>query len=166
MGRKFSQFYPEKGVTMDFPIDTSANSTPDKFGAGTTINGSKVPTTLVIVKEILAATLNEHIFIAPFACQIVSIREIHSVVGGTSATVALRKITDTSAPAASAGSTVKELLSGVTFSLTSTINTAVSGALSATASDLQLAAGDHIAINFGGTLTGLVGSLTLELKPL
>lgn len=155
--RKFSDYQPEaKDLVMDMPLISGATSE----------NGAVIPTSLVINKEILAATANEHIFIAPFACKVVSIREIHSVVGGTSAAVAVRKITDTSAPNASAGSTVKELLSGTTFSLTSTANTVVSGGLSATASDLAFAVGDHIAINFSGTLTGLVGSLTIELQVL
>lgn len=165
MSRKFSENYPERGLVMDFTIDTSGNSTADNFAAGTKINGTKLATSFVVSKEILAATANEHVWIAPFACQVVSIREIHSVVGGSSAAVRPRKITDTSAPNAAASSTVKELTTA-TFDLTATANTVVAGTLSATATDLQLAVGDHIALNFSGTLTGLVGTIAIELKPL
>lgn len=127
-----------------------------------TVGGIKAVTDLIITSELLAASVDKWVFTADRAYQVVAVREIHSVVGSTSAAVRPRKVTDTSAPGASAGATVKELCASM--DLTATINTVVSPALSATASDLQLAAGDHIGLDFSGTLTGLVGSLTIVLK--
>lgn len=138
---------------------TLAVTSADKL----TVGGLIVPQELEFSQVILAATANQHVFVAPWTLQITGIQEIHSVVGGSGATVAIRKITDTSAPNASAGATVKELMTGA-LSLTSTANTVQSGTLSATATDLQFAIGDHIAINFAGTLTGLVGVVTIKYK--
>jgi hypothetical protein len=93
---------------------------------------------------------------APTACQVVGVRANFTVTS-SSGTLAVRKITaDAIAPDASAGATCIELLSG-TMSLAGTANTKVAGALSATASALQLAVGDRIGLKLAGTLTGLVG---------
>lgn len=163
MVRKTSQFYPEKGLVNDFPTDTSGSSTADNFAAGSKVNGVKVPTSIVVTRGLTATSVDEHAFIAPFACKVVSVREIHSVVGSTSAAVRPRKITDTSAPGAAAGATVTEITQAA-FDLTATINTTQVGTLSATVSDYTLAAGDKISFDFSGTLTGLVGMVTIELQ--
>ncbi len=123
---------------------------------------------IILTSEILAASVDKHVFTAPFACRVVSVREIHSVVGGSGATVRLRKITDTSAPGAAASTTVKELTTAG-FDLTATINTTQQATLVAAASqvknsDFWLAAGDKLALDFGGTLTGLVGLVTIHIK--
>lgn len=126
------------------------------------VGGVKVGTSLVVTTELLAASVDKWVFVADRAYQVVAIKEIHSVVGGSAAAVRPRKVTDTSAPGAAASATVKELCASL--DLTTTANTLVSGTLSATASDLQLAAGNAIGLDFSGTLTGLVGSLTIVLK--
>jgi hypothetical protein len=118
-----------------------------------------------VTSELLAASVDKWAFVATRPCKLVGIREIHSVVGGASAAVRPRKITDTSAPGASAGATVKELTQAA-FDCTLTINTTQTGTLSATVADLQLAAGDKIALDFSGTLTGLVGMVSIELAPI
>jgi hypothetical protein len=163
MSRKWSQFYPEKGLVMDVPIDTSANTTADNLAAGSKVNGVVIVPQETITRTILAASVDEHIWIAPFACQVVSVKEIHSVVGGGSAAVRPRKITDTSAPGAAAGATVTEITTAG-FDLTATVNTTQTGTLSATAADYTLAAGDKISLDFSGTLTGLVGIITIAVK--
>jgi hypothetical protein len=48
--------------------------------------------------------------------------------------------------------------------LETAVNVAQNAGLTATVADLSLAAGDKIGLNFSGTLTGLVGSLTIELQ--
>lgn len=128
-----------------------------------TVGAVIVPQTQSFSAEILAASVDKHVFIAPRAIKITAIKEIHSVVGSTSAVVDVRKITDTSAPGAAASSTVKEFLQ-TAFDLTATANTTQTGTLSATAADITLAAGDKIAFNFGGTITGLVGVVTVTYK--
>lgn len=110
---------------------------------------------IVVTETILAASVDENVFVAPFACKLVRAQEAHSVVGGASAAVDVKKCTGTTAPAS--GTTML----ASTFDLTATINTVVDKSLSATAANLLLAAGDRVALDFSGTLTGLVGSVTL-----
>lgn len=129
------------------------------------VGGVRVSTTFSVSVQIAAASVDCWAFIAPVACQVVSVKEIHSVVGSTSAAVRPRKVTDTSAPGAAASATVKELTTAG-FDLTAAINTTQTLALSATPSDYQLAAGDKIGLDFSGTLTGLVGVVTIALKAL
>jgi hypothetical protein len=126
-----------------------------------TVGGKIIPQTLTVTWYEFGTEVAAHIWIAPRAGKVVSVKEIHSVVGGGSCTTRLRKITDTSAPGAVAGATVKELTTAA-FDCTAVINTTQTGALSATASDYTFAAGDKISLNVGGTQTGLVGLITLE----
>jgi len=128
-----------------------------------TVGGNKVGTTVTISTELLAASVDKWVFIADRAYQVVGIQEIHSVVGGASAAVKFRKVTNASAPGASAGANVVELATAG-FDLTATVNTTLTATLSSTPADLQLAAGDKIGADFSGTLTGLVGVATLTLK--
>lgn len=113
-----------------------------------------------------AASVDDWVFVADRAYTVVSIKEVHSVAGGDGGAVTadVRKVTAVAAPGAAAGSTVKELLA-TAFDLKSTANTTVTGTLTATAADLDLAAGDKIGINFVGTLTALAGGVVIiELK--
>ena len=140
----------------------------DEFGKVRFVNSTggplDIPASRIWVNLVLDATeVARWAFIAPVACQVMSVKEVHSVVGGASAAMRPRKVTDTSAPGAAASGTVKELTTA-TFDLTSTINTIVAGTLSATESDLQLVAGDKIGFSAAGTLTGIVGVFTIELK--
>jgi hypothetical protein len=57
---------------------------------------------------------------------------------------------------------VKELTTA-NIDLTATINTVVSPALSATVADLTFAVGNRLALDFSGTLTNLVGQLTVSV---
>lgn len=119
---------------------------------------------IVLTTELLAASVDKWIFVADRAYKVVSVREVHSVVGGSGAVVRPRKVTaaGTAAPGDAAGATVKEL-TAADIGLETTINVSQDAGLSATVADLNLAAGDKIGLNFGGTLTGLVGSLSIEL---
>jgi hypothetical protein len=150
MSKKLSQFLPFAGKRTD----------------GIDYDGSDIILTVLID----ANSVDRQIFVAPYACRVVSVREIHSVVGGAAAAVRPRKITDTAAPGAAAGATVKELTTAG-IDLTATINTTQVATLTTIAanlpdSDIYLAAGDKIALDFSGTLTGLVGVVTLHLKRL
>lgn len=131
------------------------------LGGPTGVGGEPVAISI----DINANTVAKQVFVADRAYQVVSAREIHSVIGGAVAAMRPRKITDTSAPGAVASATVKELTTE-NFDCTAAINTTQVGTLSATLSDLQLAAGDKIAINPSGTLTGLVGNITIVLRPI
>lgn len=130
-----------------------------------TVGGIIVPQHNQISTELLAASVDKWIFVAPWACKVTAIKEVHSVVGSTNAAVSARKVTSasTEAPGATASSTCKELTTAA-VDLTATINVVQTPTLSATAGDYTLAAGDKIGLDFSGTLTGLVGSLTLSIK--
>lgn len=130
-------------------------------GGGGMVSSSTLDT-FSVTTDLMAASVDKWVWVAPQACILTSISEVHSVVGGSSAAVRFRKITDTSAPGASASGTVKELAASI--DLTATINTVVNPTLTATAADITLAAGDKVAADFSGTLTGLVGHATLNFK--
>ena len=114
----------------------------------------------VVVIDLEATTPSKHIFIADRKYTVESIKEIHSVVGGASANAKLRRITDTSAPGAAASATVVELITAG-LDLTTTINTVVTGTLATS----TLNAGEKLSLFMSGTLTGLVGVVTVVLEP-
>ncbi len=122
---------------------------------------------VVVTAELLAASVDKWVFVADRPYQVLSVQEVHSVVGGSGAVVRPRKVTaaGTAAPGDSAGATVKEL-TAADIDLTATINVVQDAALAATAADLLLADGDKIGLNLGGTLTGLVGVIVITLKAL
>lgn len=149
---------------------TAASSTFQAIGSV-----SYVDTQILLAEKKLitipfdSGSVDTWMFIADRAYTVDLIEEVHSVVGsdGSAVTLAVRKITDVSAPGAVAGATVKELLSGTTIDLKATADTILTPALTATSADLDLADGDKIGLNFGGTLTALAGGLlvvTLKLK--
>lgn len=107
-------------------------------------------------RDLTASSVDEWVWIAPERCKLIGISEVHSVVGGALAAVRPRKVTAVTTPGAAAGATVLELTTA-NIDLTATVNTPQEPALSATPSDLRFAAGDLLAHDFSGTLTGLVG---------
>lgn len=85
------------------------------------------------------------------------------VIAGTdvgAVTAQIRKLTGTQAPSAGV------LLHTGTFDLKGTINTVVSLTLTATAADLELAAGDRIAFDLTGLSTAAVGYVAVDLIPI
>ena len=129
------------------------------------IGGVKLGTAVVLEVPFRAAgdLVDQWAFIADRAYQVTAIKEVHTVAS-TSGTMLPRKITDTSAPGAGAGATVKDFLTAA-LNTNTAANTIQTGTLSATGSDLQLAAGDKIGIKTGGTATGLAGGLlTIVMK--
>lgn len=107
------------------------------------------------------AATDQAFFVAPHACRVVAISEVHSVAaGGTSA---LQVVKDTSTNAPGAGT---DLLSAA-FDLNGTANTVQQGALSATAADLVLAPGDRLSVDFGHAIQSSAGVLvTVALAPI
>lgn len=121
--------------------------------------------TFEITSELLAASVDKWMFVATRPCKVVAVRECHSVIGGSGAVVRPRKITaaTTAAPGAAVAAGITEL-TAADIGLETAVNVAQNAGLTATVADLSLAAGDKIGLNFGGTLTGLVGVLTIELQ--
>lgn len=117
------------------------------------------------VTELLAASVDKWIYVSRGNSRVLGFREVHSVIGGSGAVVTPRKVTaaGTAAPGDAAGATVKELTTAA-IGLETTINVTQTPTNTATAADLLLADGDKIGLNFAGTLTGLVGSLTVYVQ--
>jgi hypothetical protein len=153
----------------------TANLVEIKNSAGTTVASidntgllsvaSATGQRVVLTTELLAASVDKWMFVADRAYIVTAVNEVHSVVGGAAAAVRPRKITaaSTAAPGAVVAAGITEITTAA-IDLTAAINVSQTAALSATASDFTLAAGDKIGLDFSGTLTGLVGSLTIVLK--
>lgn len=114
-----------------------------------------------------ANNVDQAIFTADRAYQVVSVTEIHATLGtdGSAVNVQLTKDTGTNAPGA--GTDLLTNNTGAGFDLKATINTLQTGALTATLASLQLAAGDRLSLDYAGTITALAGvQVTVYLKPI
>lgn len=147
--------------------DTNLDSLKIGTTDGLTVGGFIAATHTPINIELLATSVDNWVYIAPRAVQVTSLREIHSVVGGGSAAVKFRKITaaTVAAPGAAVAAGITELATAA-FDLTAAVNVSQTATLTSTTADLQLAAGDKIAADFSGTLTGLVGRATINVRPI
>ena len=126
-----------------------------------TVGGIIVPQKIVLTVPINASSVDQNIFIADAAYQVVQVEEAHTVAGNDASpvTAVLVKCTGTQAPSGGTACTSD------TFDLKGTANTVVTGTLSVTASYYTLADGNRLAIDFGGTLTTLAGGvITVVLK--
>lgn len=133
---------------------------------GITIGGNKVGNTFVVTEVLqgaAAATAANYgpFFIAPIACEVVSVREAHTAAGTDTGAVTLdvEKLTGTQAP--DAGVSVL----GATINLKGAANTVQVPTLTGTAANKQLAIGDRLCLKDAGTLTAVAGvAVTVELK--
>jgi len=135
------------------------------FGSGNPVVNYFKPQTREYISFIQGqATVpaTQFVFVAPFACQVVSVKATWTVVStsGTLQVVKFQQASLPSAPSTAAnGTTIVNLLSS-TINLAGTVNTTNVGSLSsASGSPLVLATGDQIALQFGGTMTGQAGLL-------
>jgi hypothetical protein len=96
-------------------------------------------------------------FIAPIACQVVGVSEVHTAVG-TAGTIDVEHLTGTQAP----GSGVA-CLGATKVSMTGAINTVQSPALTGTAANLQLAAGDRLSLLQSG-ITGSPANVVVQVN--
>lgn len=137
---------------------------PNRLTRGKALFGSAAGTVFAISSQLLAASVDRHVFVASQRCQLIAVEEVHSVAGGSSAAVRPRKITANAvAPGASASATCIELTGA--FDLTATANTRVSGTIVSTAV-ATFEVGDRLSEDFSGTLTNLVGNVTYWFKTL
>lgn len=111
--------------------------------------------------EYVAASVDKTFFLATRAMRVKYIVARPTVAGTDvgAVTAVVRKVPD--ATAITSGTA---LHSG-TFNLKGTANTNQVLALSTTSSDLDLAAGDALAIDFTGTLTSATGAIIVGLAP-
>lgn len=106
------------------------------------------------------AATDQVVFVAPHKCRVVAIAEVHSAAAGGASTLQVVKDTSTSAPGAGT-----DLLSAA-FDLNATANTTQQGALSATASDLVLNAGDRLSVDFANAIQSSAGvCVTIGIVP-
>lgn len=107
-----------------------------------------------------ATAVDANFFIAPRALRVISAAFVPTVAGtdASAVTADIKKCTGTTAPAS--GTSVLS----ATFNLKGTANTVQTATLTSTAADLLLAAGNRLAIDNTGTLTSVVGTVTVELE--
>jgi hypothetical protein len=120
---------------------------------------SRFPAVFTITAPLLAASVDQHVYVATRPGRVLEVREVHSVVGGSGATVNLRKCTSGTAPASGTS-----MLSAAVNVESPTVNVPRTATLSTTLINREFAAGESLALDFSGTLTGLVGHVTIVLE--
>lgn len=110
-----------------------------------------------------ATATDRYIFVAPVACQVVAASEVHAVAAGGASTIQLTKDVSTNAPGAGTNLLTNNTNAG--FDLNATAATPQVGTLSATVTDLQLAVGDRLALDWANTIQSTAGMvITVWLK--
>lgn len=117
----------------------------------------------VINVPIDPSEVDQSVFIADDAWQITKIEEVHAVAQNTAfpntGNLTIRKCTGTEAPSAG------DAMHNTTMWLNSTVNTVVTPTLSGVSTNLTLADGNRIALDFNGTTSTLAGGvLTIHMK--
>jgi hypothetical protein len=97
------------------------------------------------------AATDQVFFVAPRACRIQSIRQVHSVAAGGTSTLTVIKDSGTSAPGT--GTVVQT----GSFNLNATANTVQTATLSSTVATITLAAGDRLAVKFANAIQSTAG---------
>lgn len=95
-------------------------------------------------------------FVAPQACKVTAISEVHSTLGTDAGTVTAVVTKDTGTQAPGAGTSLHQ--SG-SFNLKGANNTVQNAVLSTTPATLILAAGDRLAVKLTGTPTAVAGAV-------
>lgn len=110
--------------------------------------------------QYLAATVDSAFFVADRPYIVKAVRGRVDVAGtGGACTAVIRKV-----PSGTAITSGTAVHSG-SFNLVGTVNTQQALTLSATATDVLMAAGDSLAFDLTGTATSAVGCLTVTLAP-
>lgn len=131
------------------------------------IAGVIVPASFVVIEALQgasAATAANYgvFFIAPFACEVISVRENHTTAGTDAGAVTLdvEKLTGTQASGAGVA-----VLGATKINLKGVAETVQAPALTATTANKQLAVGDKLNLLDAGVLTAVAGTtVTVELK--
>ena len=151
--------------------DICVDSDTDELVHGIGSSGSsvrRVPRYIAVTFALNAnaSLADQAFFIADRAYTVKAIYEIHAVAGNDAGAVNLQVTKDTSTNAPGAGTNLLTNNSNAGFDMKGTANTLQTGTLSATAADLELAAGDRLSVDFAGTLTTLAGVVvTVYLEP-
>lgn len=152
----FVQYVKENGFNTNKPARFSSTVTFDTPPSGSYI-------TATFVGQTTEAATDRVFFVAPVACTIVAISQVHSVAAGGASKLQVVKDTSTNAPGAGTDLLTNNTNTG--FDLNATANTVQNGTLTATTADLSLAAGDRLAIDFANTIQSTAGvTVTVLLK--
>ncbi len=144
------------GTVLGMGVDTSNELT---IGNQLIVQPLLVPA--VYMMETNAAIVDQNFYIANQAMRVVSISEVHRVLGSSTVSAVVRKCTS--------GQTIVQgtSLMSNTFDLHATAETQQNGTLATNPATLTLAAGDRLAFDITGTTTALAGvCITVMLQPL
>lgn len=140
-----------------------STATPAGTGNYVALGGGSVTSATYYFTGTPAAT-DTAFFLATRSYRVVAASEVHSVAAGGASVLQLVKDTGTSAPGAGTDLLTNNTNTG--FDLNATANTPQVGALSATAADLRLAAGDRLSVDFANAIQSSAGVLvTVSLAP-
>lgn len=146
-----------------------SGSTTD-FAADSLTVGSAIVSPYEKIEISLAANSNcidQNIFIADRAYQVTRVDYSHATAGTDVSAVNLQLAKQTGTQAIGSGVNLLTNNTNAGFDCKGAINTVQNGTLTATTANLQLAAGNRLALDFTGTITSLAGVLvTVQLKPI
>lgn len=153
------------GIKTELPLTLSGTAANLIVGGTLAVTGAvdfaTAPTGGVFavsyVGQTTEAATDRQFFVAPRAVTVIAISEVHAVAAGGASTLQVVKDTGTAAPGAGT-----DLLSSA-FDLNATAQTVQVGALSATGSDLVLAAGNRLSIDFANTIQSTAGLVVTVL---
>lgn len=113
----------------------------------------------VTYPQVAASDVAKTFFVAPAACELISVSERHVTVAGQAGTLTVEKLTAGEAPGAG------DVLLSAAFDLTSTANTTVTKTAVSTGVQ-QLAAGDALCLKVasGAATSYALGTITATLK--
>lgn len=142
----------QAGGASTFRVDSGGNAW-QQTPSGILV---KTPRFVEVSQQLLASTVSQSVFIADDNYQVVGVQAVPNVVGGAGATVNVEVCTGTQAPGAGTAQLTAAL------ALTGTANAVVAGTV--VAPPATIAAGQRVGIVMAGTLTGLVGVVTIQLQ--
>lgn len=139
--------------TLQIMMDTHQHNNFDSSG----VNYDDIQLKTITLRHSIygtdAATATNYgvFFIAPFACTLLSVKEVHSTAGtnGSAVTLNIEKLTGIQAPNAGV------IMLSTELSLKATANTVQNGALTLTVANKNLAIGDRLCMKDTGTLTAV-----------
>lgn len=149
---------------MSFGLNTNK---PVTFGSTLAVTGAITATAGVTgsyfsasyVGQTTEAATDRQFFVAPIACSIVAISEVHAVAAGGASTLQVVKDTGTAAPGA--GTDILTNNTNTGFDLNATAQTVQVGTFAAT----SLAVGDRLSLDFANAIQSTAGlCVTVILK--
>lgn len=162
-----------RGLKTKLPMTLSGTSANLSVGGTLAVTGTSTFTGAVAftgaqtgtyfaasyVGQTTEAATDRQFFVAPIACSIVAISEIHAVAAGGAS--ALQVVKDTSTNAPGAGTDILTNNTNTGFDLNATAQTVQVGTFAAT----SLAVGDRLSLDFANTIQSTAGlCVTVILK--